>query len=384
MKIGIAGPMTLKLLGFDFKNQNNLPKGYDFPMISMLINAILKKGHSVVAYTTSTGIDKPIVHGGKDLTVCIGRRREHHSARDLFSIERRDLTTLMRNHPVDIINAHWSYEFAWAAINTRIPTIVTLHDHALTILRYQTDPYRFMRLIMNYVVLMKARYLSTNSQYLYNLLNNRNKKKARIITNFYSTNHEENASAHMEKSSYLLSVSNGFGRLKNISTALKAFVIVRQNYPDVEYHLIGEGMEISGPVYRYALQNNLTEGVRFIGKVPYNDVIKKMKRALVLLHPSREESFGMVALEAMIMGTPIVGGKKSGNIPYLLNHGNAGSLCDVNSPHDLAKCVIKLLKNPDLSELIIKKAAEFAKVNFSEEITTEAYLAYYRNILYWS
>ena len=381
MKIGIAGPMTLRVLDFDFEDENNIPVGYDFPMMSMLINAILKRGHSVVAYTTSTGIDEPIVYEGKDLTVCIARRRKSHAARDLFKKERRDLADLMLGYPVDIINAQWSYEFAWSAINTGIPTIVTLQDHAMTILRYQTDPYRFMRLIMNFIVLNKAKYLSTNSRYLFNLVSKKNKQKARIITNFFSKNLEEIASMQVEKSNFVLSVSNGFGRRKNINTALKAFAIVRRSHSDIEYHLIGDGMEMGGPAYEYALRNNITEGVRFIGKVSYDETIEKMKMAVIFLHPSREESFGMVVLEAMVTGTPIVGGKKSGNIPYLLDHGNAGMQCDINSPKDIAKGVLKLLENADLSERLSKKAKKFAKANFSEDVIAEAYLAYYRDII---
>lgn len=251
----------------------------------------------------------------------------------------------------------------------------------MTILRYQADPYRFMRLIMNYIVLNKARHLSTNSQYLYNLLGNRDKKKARIITNFFSTNLEEIASMQVEKSNFILSVSNGFGRRKNIDTALKAFAIARRSHPDIEYHLIGDGMEIGGPAHVHAIENNIADGVHFIGSISYFKVIEKMKKALIFLHPSREESFGMTVLEAMVIGTPIVGGKKSGNIPYLLDHGNAGMLCDINSPKDIAKGVLKLLENPDLSKRVSKKAEKFAKANFSEDIIAEAYLAYYRDII---
>jgi L-malate glycosyltransferase len=381
MKIGIAGPMTLRLLDFDLEDKNNIPVGYDSPMTSMLVNALIKRGNSVVAYTTSTGIHEPVVYEGKDLTLCIGRRRELHAARDLFGLERKDLVDLMLSHPVDIINAQWSYEFSWAALDTGIPTIVTLRDHALTILRYRIDPYRFLRLIMNHIVLWKARYLSTNSQYLYNCLNSRNKKKARIITNFFSKNLEEMASVQMEKSYFVLSVSNGFGRRKNIQSALKAFAIVRRRHPDIEYHLIGDGMEMGGPAYEYAMQNNVNDGVRFIGKIPYADTIEKMKRALIFLHPSKEESFGMVVLEAMVMGAPVVGGKNSGNIPYLLDRGNAGLLCDVNSSQDIAESVLKLLENPDLSERLSKKAKKYAKANFCEDIVIYKYIDYLQNVL---
>jgi L-malate glycosyltransferase len=381
MKIGIAGPMNLEMLRVNLPKNIQLPTGYPFPMTSMLINALLKRGHSVVAHTTSIGIDEPIVYEGRNLTVCIGRRRIRHAARDLFKFERRDLVELMLSHPVDIINAQWSYEFAWAALDTELPTIVTLHDHALTILRYRTDPYRFMRLIMNYIVLRKARYLSTNSKYLYNCLNSRNKKKTRIIPNFFSKNLEETASVQVEKSNFVLSVSNGFGRRKNIETALQAFPIIRKSHPNIEYHLIGDGMEMGGQAYKYAKQNNITEGVRFIGKVSYAETIEKMKKALIFLHPSKEESFGMVVLEAMVMGTPVIGGRNSGNIPYLLDYGHAGLLCNINSSQDIAISVLKLLENYDLSEHLSQEAQKFAKANFSEDIIANKYIDYLQHVL---
>jgi len=100
MKIGIAGPMTLRLLNCNFRNANEIPIGYDFPMISMLINALLKRGHEVVAYTTSAGIGHSIVYRGENLIICIARRRERYAARDLFKSERKDLVELMRSCPV--------------------------------------------------------------------------------------------------------------------------------------------------------------------------------------------------------------------------------------------------------------------------------------------
>ncbi|GAG07432.1 unnamed protein product, partial [marine sediment metagenome] len=264
-----------------------------------------------VAYTTSTGISQPVVYEGKNLTTCIARRRERHAARDLFKSERKDLVELMRSFPVNVINAQWSYEFAWAAVDSGIPTLVTLRDHALAILKYHFDGYRFMRLIMNYIVLRRARYLSTNSQYLFDLLSKKNRKKACIIPNFYSKALEEHSSAPGRKSNFILSVSNGFSRYKNIQTGLRTFSIIKQKYPDLEYHLLGDDMGLGGAAHVYARKNKLTDGVRFIGKLPFNQVIRKIRKALVFLHPSREESFGMSVLESMVIGTPVVAGYRS-------------------------------------------------------------------------
>ena len=381
MKIGIAGPMTLRLLNCNFRNANEIPIGYDFPMISMLINALLKRGHEVVAYTTSAGIGHSIVYRGENLIICIARRRERYAARDLFKSERKDLVELMRSCPVDIINAQWSYEFAWAALDSGIPTLVTLHDYALTILKYQFDGYRFMRLITNYIVLKEAQYLSVNSQYLFNLLSKKNKRKTRVIPNFYARNLEEYCSKPEEKSNFIISVSNGFGRRKNISTALRAFSIIRLKKPDVEYHLVGDSMEIGGPAYQYAIKNKVTDGVRFIGRLSYEELINKVKKALVFLHPSREESFGMSVLEAMVVGTPVVGGYCSGNIPYLLDNGRLGVLCNIDSPEEIAKGVLKILSDDYFAISLVGNARKFSRDKFSEDIVVKAYINYYRDIL---
>lgn len=58
----------------------------------------------------------------------------------------------------------------------------------------------------------------------------------------------------------------------------------------------------------------------------------------------------MVVLGAMVTGTPVIGGNQSGTIPFRLDQRKSGMLCDINSPEDIAKCVLKLLKNADLSE----------------------------------
>ena len=349
-------------------------------MTAMLVNGLINRGYKVVAYTTSTNLKEPLVYKGKDLTLCIGRR-DPHAGRDLFYSERKDLLGLMRENPVDIINAQWSYEFALAAIASGIPTLVTLHDHALTILKYQFDPYRLTRLLMNNLVLKKAKYLSVNSEYLYKLLSKTNKDKAKIIHNFNNDELEKYFKEIPQKLNYIVSVSNGFGKLKNIKNGLRAFKIVKQKLKDIEYHLVGVGMEPNGPAYDYAKDNELLEGVTFLGVLSFAEVIDEITKASIFLHPSREESFGMVVLEAMVLGTLVIGGENSGNIPYLLNNGKAGVLCDINSPTEIADVIINLFNNVDLRNKLRRNAFEFARLNFSENYIISRYISHYKSIL---
>ena len=67
-----------------------------------------------------------------------------------------------------------------------------------------------------------------------------------------------------------------------------------------------------------------------------------------VLHPAREEAFGMVVLEAMASGTPVVGGWSSGNVPCLLG-GGCGLMCDVTRDVDVAAALAALLA--DLRQL---------------------------------
>lgn len=378
MKIGIAGPITLKLLNVDF-GDTVFPQTHSIPIIAHIVNGLLSREFEVIVYTTSSEINQSLVWKSNAITICIAPS-EPHPGRDFFKSERRELIKLMQNHPADIINAHWTYEYAWASLDSGIPTVVTIRDHATTILKYHFHPYRMMRWIMNYIVLRKANYLTTNSHYIWHLLSKVDQKKAVVINNFYSTSLAYYFANSLQKSDYIISVNNGFNKRKNVENGLFAFREIRRQFPSLQYYLLGGGMETDGPAYQFAIRNGLNEGVVFLGDRQFKEVIQLVKSAKVLLHTSREESFGNVVLEAMVVGTPVVGGKKSGNIPYLLAAGKAGLLCDVNVPGDIAASVNKILSNNTYAGQLREYARAYAKDNFSEEATVNQYVKMYLKV----
>jgi glycosyltransferase involved in cell wall biosynthesis len=371
--------MTLRQLDFDFGGMPYLPPGYDFPMTAWLVNALLGRGHKVVAYTTSTGIKEPLICKDDRLTICIAPRRDRHAARDFFKRERMFLKQLMTDYPADIINAHWTYEFALAALDTGLPTVVTIHDHALTVLRYQFDPYRFMRLLMNYRTLHRARFMSANSEYLWSLLVGGVKRKTLVIPDFYHSRLEQPPLG--EKKDQIVSACNGFGRIKNLHNGLLAFRELRKSHLGIRYILLGDDMETGGAAYQFARRHSADQDVTFLGKRSHEDVVREVRAARVLLHPSREESFGMSVLESMVLGTPVVGGVKSGNIPFLLDHGRCGLLCDVESPYEIASSVSKLLSNADMAGELACRAREYVMNRFSERVVVGKYLDYFSEVI---
>ncbi|MCJ8163492.1 glycosyltransferase family 4 protein [Pontibacter sp. E15-1] len=379
MVIGISGPVDIELLDCDFKNET-VPKTNSFPLTSHFINALIKRGHSVIAYTNSGDITEPVVLKSEQVTVCIGCTKPQPGRR-FFKYERDQLQALMQEHPADIIYAFWTYEFAWAALSSGIPTVVSIHDIAHKILLKQPDMFRLVRFFMNYIVMQKAKWLVANSMYTYAQLSASDKKKTVVLNNFYTEYLDTLKPANVVKENYIVSVVMGFTERKGIPKALHAFALLRQKFPSLEYRLIGADMEPGGAAQKYARKHNLEDGVQFVGPLAHTEIIPQVAAAKVLLHPSVEESFGMAVLESMIVGTPVVGGMYSGFVPYLLNNGDAGVLCNINSAEEMAKSVERLIKDPSFAELITSKAYTFAKANFSEEVVIEKHLSLYSTIL---
>jgi len=379
MKIGIAGPISLDLLNVEFK-ENEIPNGvFSFPMIAIIANGFLELGHEVIIYTYARNIEHPITIKKNQITICIGKHSPSPGRR-FFKNEINSLLNLMKEHPADIINAQWTYEYALAALRSGIPTVVTVRDHASTILKYQFDPYRLVRWCLNYKVFKQCKYLIANSYYLENLIN-KGKGIVKVIPNFYKEALDEHYDKTKIDSNKIVSVANGFGGRKNIKAALHAFKIIRQRYPDSEYHIIGKQMQEGASAYQYAMRYDLTKGVVFKGPMDYNEVIEEVRTSRVLLHPSKEETFGNSVLEAMVLGTPVVGGERSGNIPYLLNKGVAGVLCDINSPKSIAKAISKLFDNDDLWNEIRSHAKSYATSNYNKDRVIDQLVNYYKYIL---
>jgi L-malate glycosyltransferase len=399
MKIGIAGPISTEavkdLISGDI---SSLPKGYvGAPFLGTLIKSLLAKGHEVIAYTLDNSLPpqlaQPIYAEGKNFKIYYCPVRLHSikfneaypgRSLDFFYREIKALKNAIKIDRPDIIHAHWSYEFALAAIYSKIPFLITCHDSPLQVLKYLPNFYRFGRLLMAMWVFNKAKTLTAVSPYLKDEIKKFTSAKIIVVPNPapkepITTGIDENL-LDLSKPKIVM-ISNGWENRKNAKPALLAFNELLKKIPDATFHMFGFDFQIDGPAHHWAKQKNIDRNMLFHGPTPSTELLNFLKQSALLLHPALEECCPLSLIEAMSYGLPVVGGEKSGGVPWILDYGKAGLLADVSSPSMMAEKMNVILNDKGLYRDIQTKAIQRVDALFSKAVVANAYEDIYRNIL---
>lgn len=153
------------------------------------------------------------------------------------------------------------------------------------------------------------------------------------------------------------------GRLapeKNWDTLLQAFAQVYRESPELRLVLIGDG-PAKDSLQLLASELGIAERVTFTGALPFEEVPRYLKAADAFSFASITETQGLVTIEAMAAGLPVVAVDGSGTRD-IVEHGKQGFLVE-NDPNALAKGIKKLLSDPGrikrFSNNALKKAKTF-------------------------
>lgn len=117
-------------------------------------------------------------------------------------------------------------------------------------------------------------------------------------------------------------------------------------------------------------QFGLNDLVLFLGKRSQETLPYYYSAAEVLIMPSHYESFGMVALEAMACGTPVVA-SQVGGLAFLVKDGVTGLVVPGGEPEMLADTLTRLICEPALRNKLGAQAAEYARCYSWEKITAQ-------------
>lgn len=130
-------------------------------------------------------------------------------------------------------------------------------------------------------------------------------------------------------------------RYKGHRQVLIALDSIRKQFPEVRYLVAGTGDDLVS-LQDAVKARGLGEHVIFAGYVPGSDLPDYYRLCDVFVMPSSKEGFGIVFLEAMASGKPVVAGKLDGSVDAL-DGGRLGLLVDPNDPADIAASVCKAL-----------------------------------------
>jgi D-inositol-3-phosphate glycosyltransferase len=119
--------------------------------------------------------------------------------------------------------------------------------------------------------------------------------------------------------------------------------------------------------------------ILFLGKRNQDSLPYYYSAAEVLVMPSHYESFGMVALEAMACGTPVVA-SQVGGLAYLVQDDVTGFVVPDDDPQALADRLIQLIQDPNLRQKMGGQAAAYAQGYAWDQIASRI-LALYREVL---
>ncbi len=179
--------------------------------------------------------------------------------------------------------------------------------------------------------------------------------------------------------------------LKGIDTLLRAFARLRDQgaleRQKVWLTVIGGDASVSesqmsqemARLNKMRRELKLKEMVTFLGKRDQDTLPYYYSAADIVVVPSHYEFFGMVALEAMACGTPVVA-SQVGGLAYLVQNGETGFHVPDQDPVALSDQLLAIIENDELLERMRVNAAEYAK-GFSWQIIAKQILNLYKEII---
>jgi glycosyltransferase involved in cell wall biosynthesis len=152
--------------------------------------------------------------------------------------------------------------------------------------------------------------------------------------------------------------------LKGYDYLLRAAAELRQRGIDIEVELVGDG-DAAADLRALAAELQITDRVRFLGWLPFNEVRAAMNRATMLVHPSTGlgDAVPTVIKEAMALGLPVVASQVAG-IPELLDNGNCGMLVPPQDVGALADAITAMLRSEERRLHYAEVGRAFAEQTF--------------------
>ncbi|MCL7745938.1 N-acetyl-alpha-D-glucosaminyl L-malate synthase BshA [Halalkalibacter alkaliphilus] len=296
------------------------------------------------------------------------------------------MAEVVKRQKLDIIHVHYAVPHAICAILAKqmvdhdVKIMTTLHGTDITVLGYDPslkDIIKFgieksdlVTAVSDDLVQQTRELVSTDKpiETVYNFIDERvyMKREVADLKEHYRLQEDEKILIH---------ISN-FRPVKRVSDVIKSFAKISAKVKS-KLLLIGNGPELA-VARQLAKQLQVEEKVLFLGNQKHIAELLSMSDLMLLL--SEKESFGLVALEAMACGVPVIG-TRTGGIPEVVVDGETGYLCEIGDTDCVADKAISLLQDAASYEAFSLRGIERVKTIFHSRIIVSRYEKLYQQIL---
>ena len=385
MHIGIIGPVNpadLQLYLYDKKvmNVNNASTS-----VTTYIKELCQTEHEVSVFSFYPNNTNNIVeyHGERLHLYMVSSSSPIPMFGYPFRIHR--LRKVLNQHfrKLDVLHAQWTYDYAYVAKDYigKVPVFCSVRDWCpimkksmqtlVSKMDWIVKEWLFKKVIAepqmiffansDFTMQMLKEYCPTNEIYFVpnpiqkeHILRERNVKLDHPI---------------------FISIAQGVsGKNKNNIVLAQAFSEIQKDEPKAELWFVGSTDE-HGVVESYVRENSV-ENVTFWGSMNHEKIFELLDKSTCLVHPSLNETFGNVFLEAMARRVPCIGGDKSGGVPMVLDYGKNGLLCDVTDVGSLVSVMKMSLRQENLNHLI-ENATTKLLTTYSSDINMQNIIAIY-------
>jgi len=201
-----------------------------------------------------------------------------------------------------------------------------------------------------------------------------------VDNQYLEPNGEDNGAVRRKyrlRDEFIIAFVGRFRPKRGIETVFRAFPIIRKKYPGTKLLMVG------GPEEEYkrlCSELMLGDDVIFTGYQPNNSLPSFYGAADICVWlPSPPGTFGMVLLEAMACGKPVIG-SKTDSIMNLIRNGENGFLIDHDDEHHLARVIGRLIEHKSLRIRMGENGRRLVRTNFRWEYTAEKHEEFFREL----
>lgn len=276
------------------------------------------------------------------------------------------LVDTIKLHKIDVLHVHYAIPHAYAGYMAKkmleeegiyVPMVTTLHGTDITLVGNHPfyKPAVTFSINASDVVTSVSENLKQRTLEFFDI-----KGEIDVVPNFidgkkYATSFTDCQRSLManDDEKIVTHISN-FRKVKRIPDVVEIFYRIQKKLP-AKLVMVGEGPEREG-AEQLCKELGISDKVIFLGNS--NEIDRILCFSDLFLLPSKSESFGLAALEAMINKVPVIS-SNTGGIPEVNEHGVTGYLSDVGDVEDMAKNALKILSD----EAVLEKFKQNAVIS---------------------